>query len=176
MAAFFADWAGAERRFNLSFGQMMDLEEACDKTGIGAIYLRLGSHQYFARDIYHTIRMGLVGGGMSETEAHRLMKDRFDATPLIKSAEMAINILVNQFAGIDPGDTAAPRDVAEPLKAGPILASFLKAGIPPDAVRAMSYADFVNISRAIGGDGVEPPSEQEFADMVARLVKEPTDD
>ena len=33
----------------------------------------------------------------------------------------------------------------------------------------MTYADFVNMARAMGGKDVQPPSEDEFLDMLARV-------
>ena len=169
MADVFMEWGGAERRFALSFGGLLDLEEACGKIGIGEIYLRLGQHRYFARDVYHTIRLGLIGGGMPPSEADRLMKDRFDATPLVKGVEMALEILIAVMAGVEPDRTKAAGDPSQPHDVGEVLASFIKAGLSPDQVRAMRYDDLVRMSRALGGNTVQPPTEQEFADMVARL-------
>lgn len=169
MQAYHAEWAGAERPFRLRFGDVLDLEEACGKIGVGAIYLRMGRHQYFAKDVFETIRLGLVGGGMAPTEARRLMQDRFDHVPMADSLNLAMAILVHLMAGIDPDDTRPAGDPEEPHDTGGILASFVKVGISPESIRAMSYADFVSMARAMGGKDVQPPSEDEFLDMVAKL-------
>ena len=164
----FAHWAGEERRFALRFGHLLDLEEACGKVGIGEIYLRLGQHRYFARDVYNIIRMGLIGGGTPPSEAKRLVDERFDFVPMVERVELAISILVAVMAGIPADETKAPGDPKKPHDAGAIFASFAKANIPPEDVRAIGYRDFVLMMRAMGGSSVQPPSEEEFADMVAR--------
>lgn len=170
MAELFVEWGGAERRLALTYGGLLDLEEACGKVGIGEIYLRLGQHRYRAGDVYHTIRLGLIGGGLTSQEAKRLLDERFDVMPLIQSVEVALDLLISVMAGIEPDETKAPGDPAEPYDVGAILASFAKLGIPAESVRAMSYRDFVLMCRAFGGDTVQPPSEAEFEDMIARMV------
>lgn len=167
--AHYAEWAGAQRPFRLRFGDVLDLEEACGKVGVGALYLRMGRHEYFAKDVYHTILRGLIGGGMAPSEARRLVDDRFDHVPMATSLNLAVEILVNLMAGIEPDDTQAKGDPDTPHDTGGILASFAKVGIPPESIRAMSYADFVNMARAMGGKEVQPPSEDEFLDMIANL-------
>ena len=167
--AHYAEWAGAQRPFRLRFGDVLDLEEACGKVGIGALYLRMGSHQYFAKDVFETIRLGLIGGGMPPSEARSLVQERFEHVPMADSLNLAMSILVNMMAGIEPDEAKAKGDPAEPHDTGAILASFVKIGIPPESIRAMSYADFVNMARAMGGKDVQPPSEDEFLDMVAKL-------
>lgn len=169
MAEIIREWAGAERPFNLSFGGLMDLEEACGKTGFGEIYLRIGRHCYFARDIYHTIRLGLIGGGMTAVEAKRLMDDRFDAVPMAVRAEIALDVLLAVMEGIKPDDTKPAGDPATPYDVGALMASFAKLGVAPHTLRDMSYQDFVHMCRAFGGDSVQPPSEDEFEEMLARL-------
>lgn len=169
MAIHHAEWAGAERPFNLRFGDVLDLEEACGKVGIGAIYLRLGRSEYYAKDVYETILRGLIGGGMAPSEARRLMVDRFDHVPLVQSVELALDILISMMAGIGPDETRGKGDPAEPHDVGTILSSFIKIGIAPEHIRAMTYADFVNMARAMGGKDVQPPSEDEFLDMLARV-------
>jgi hypothetical protein len=162
-------WAGEDRPFNLPFGKLMDLEEACGKVGFGEIYLRLGRHTYFARDIYHTIRLGLIGGGMSSVEAERLMKDRFDAAPMAERVELALDILLSVMEGIKPDETKPAGDPAEPYDVGPLLASFAKLGVAPSALREMSYQDFIHMCRAFGGEKVQPPTEAEFEEMLERM-------
>ena len=170
MTEIVVEWGGAERRLALGFGGMLDLEEACGKIGIGEIYLRLAQHRYFAKDAYHAIRLGLIGGGMRPDEAKRLLDDRFDHTPLSLSVEIALELLMAVLGGIEKDETRAPGDPAEPYDVGGILASFAKLGVPPESVRAMSYADFVAMCRAFSGDTVQPPSEDEFHEMIRRMM------
>jgi hypothetical protein len=162
-------WAGEDRPFNLSFGGLMDLEEACGKVGFGEIYLRIARGSYFVRDVYHTIRLGLIGGGMTSTEAKRLMDDRFDATPMSVRLDLAVEIIVSVMEGIKPDETKPAGDPSTPHDIGPMMASFAKLGVAPSALREMSYADFVHMCRAFGGETVQPPSEEEFEEMLQRM-------
>lgn len=172
MAAIVRNWAGVERSFDLPLGRVFDLEESCGKVGIGAIYARLSSHQFFAADVYHTIKQGLIGGGMSDVDAKRLLDQRFGVVPLVESVELAIDVLVGLMEGVTPREAETGGNPATPLDTGKILHSFVQAGIAPDAVRNMRYADFLNILNAVGSKGDTAPSAEEFEDMVARMVKE----
>ncbi|WP_392338861.1 gene transfer agent family protein [Loktanella salsilacus] len=163
------EWAGAERPFSLSFGGLMDLEEACGKVGFGEIYLRMARGNYFVRDVYHTIRLALIGGGLSSVEAKRLLDDRFDAVPMNVKVELAVEVVLSVMEGIKPDDTKPTGDPSTPYDVGPLLASFAKLGVAPSALREMSYQDFVHMGRAFGGDAVQPPSEAEFEEMLERM-------
>lgn len=166
------EWAGSPRLFRLDYGRVCDLEEACDKTGIGAIYMRLGSSQYQAKYVYHTIRLALVGGGMSALDAEVLMRERFDQRPYFENAEVALDILITLMSGIEPPKDGEPAgDPAEPNAFAQAAAAFVKAGIPPESVRAMRYDDLVAIVRVLRADGKETadaPTEDEFIDMIMR--------
>lgn len=170
MAEILVEWGGAERRLALTFGGLLDLEEACGKTGIGEIFLALGQQRYKAAYVFHTIRLGLIGGGLPAAEVKRLMADRFDAMPLVRSVELAINLLIAVMDGIPPDATRPAGDPVKPYDIGAILASFARIGVGPDQVRAMAYADFVLMCRAFGGASVQPPSEEEFKDMLTRML------
>lgn len=165
----YREWAGVERAFALDFGLACDLESACGDKGIGGIYVRLATHQYHAREVFQTIRLGLIGGGMPRAEADRLVKTRFDEVPLADSVALAVDLLSALNTGVKEDRTkAASGDADGAIDLGKVLANFAQVGIAPDAVRAMRYADFVNLMRSIGGDSVQPPTEEEFADMIRR--------
>lgn len=161
-------WAGVERRFALDFGLICDLEEACGSVGIGEIYMALAQHRYRARYVYSAIKFGLRGGGMAIEDAERLVRLRFSEVPLADSVALAIDLLIAVNEGIPPDATAKPSDPSEPIALGPVLANFAKVGISPEQVRAMRYADFVLLMRSIGGDAVQPPSEDEYFDMIRK--------
>jgi hypothetical protein len=173
MTPLIREWAGSDRVFKLDFGGVMDLEEACAKSGLGAIYLRMGSHQYRAGDIYHTIRLALIGGGMKPIEAQALMRERFDARPMVENHECALEILITLMGGIaPPEDDEGKGDPDEPIPFGEIAANFAKAGVSPASLREMRYDDFIAMLRALRRSGeaeVKPPSEEEYFDMIARM-------
>ena len=73
MAEVIAEWAGKERLFRLTFGSILDLEEICGKDAIGAIFLRVSTGAFKASDVYHILRLALVGGGMAAVEVKQLL-------------------------------------------------------------------------------------------------------
>ncbi|WP_323022397.1 gene transfer agent family protein [Pararhodobacter sp.] len=169
MDALIQEWGGVERAFALDFGLVCDLEEACGEKGVGGIYVRLATHQYHAREVYQTIRHGLIGGGMSRPDVERLMKTRFNEIPLADSVALAVDLLTALNTGVkDDRTRPASGDVDEPYDLGKIFASFAQVGVTPQQVRAMGYSDFCNLMRAVGGDKAQPPTEDEFADMIRR--------
>lgn len=113
--AFFGD---GEKTFAI-VGQEVELER---KTGaaIGAIYTRVmtGSFQY--ADIIETIRLGLIGGGMSPKDAHELVEAYARPTPIIEAFQLAADILEARWSGtpaisqniLDLPDVAATGDLA----------------------------------------------------------------
>ena len=73
----------------------------------------------------------------------------------------------------DKAEAETKSDPAEPTKFGEIAANFVKAGIAPEQLRRIDYGDFVAVVRALrdtGKSNVEPPSEDEYQDMIARLA------
>jgi hypothetical protein len=94
----FAPFAGQERRFKLPLGKIADLERISG-AGIGAIMVRLATHQFKASDIWEPIRLGLEGGGMSEPEATATCMAYHDE-PLMWRAELASQILQAAVNGI----------------------------------------------------------------------------
>lgn len=92
-------FAGRERTFRLRIGEAGELERLCN-AGIGAIMLRLASHQFYSADIRETVRLGLQGGGASEPEATALVMNNVDAKPLADHIQLAADILGAYVSGI----------------------------------------------------------------------------
>lgn len=62
-----------EYLFSLKGKEIEELENVCGKVGFGAIFQRINLGVWFWGDLYHTIRLGLIGGGMGAVEAKRLV-------------------------------------------------------------------------------------------------------
>jgi hypothetical protein len=93
-------FAGRERTFQLRFGEAAELERLCN-AGIGAIMVRLATHQFYTSDIREPIRLGLQGGGMSEPEATALIMGNVDGKPLAgPHLELACDIIGAYVNGI----------------------------------------------------------------------------
>jgi hypothetical protein len=164
-------WAGADRRFALDLGGILDLEEACGRIGIGELFVAISSHKYTLNMVRHTLRIALVGGGMPQKEAERLINDRLLEGGIIGGHAVAVEVILSVMEGVQPDALAGPAKPV-PLDAGEVFAAFVKVGITPQQVREMRYADFANLTKALGRGVVQPPTEEEFNDMVSRLAPE----
>ena len=105
-----ADFAGRPCRFQLRLGEMAELERLCG-AGIGAIFMRLGTHQFSHRDVWDTIRLGLEGGRMSGLAASALVL-RYQDEPLMDYLPLAGRIVAAAVNGV-PKDNAAGNAAAE---------------------------------------------------------------
>lgn len=75
-------YAGSERLFALKGKQIEGLEHELNE-GIGKIVMRVFSGvDYTFRHLRQTIYWGLIGGGMSPTEATELVKQYVDGCPI----------------------------------------------------------------------------------------------
>lgn len=104
-------FAGREREFCLRIGEIGELERICG-AGIGAIMLRLASHQFYSADIWETIRLGLEGGGLLEIEASALVT-RYREQPLAPYLGLAAEIVQAAVSGADPEAAASGEETAE---------------------------------------------------------------
>lgn len=75
------EWADGEYLFALRCGEIEELEadsfnpETGKKgIGIGAIWTRLMSGTWYINDVYNVIRLGLIGGGMEDVAAKRMVE------------------------------------------------------------------------------------------------------
>jgi hypothetical protein len=168
MAAVTLDFAGEPRVFHLRLGEILDVEEACGKVGIGAIYLRLARHEWKVRDVREVLCHGLRGGGMTLADARVLVDERISTGGLSALHALAIDVLLAIMSGIEPDRTQPAGDPETPMDFGEVFAAFAQMGIGPEQVREMRYGDFCAMARAMGKGRVQPPTEDEFRDMVAR--------
>jgi hypothetical protein len=93
------DFGGGAQRFRLAMGEMEELQEA---TGVGPYRClqRLVSGEWHVRDIRDTVRLGLIGGGMSAHDALTLTRRYVEERPdWILNASVAISVLSAALAG-----------------------------------------------------------------------------
>jgi len=74
------EWADGEYPFALRSGEIEELESISFNPetekkgiGIGAVWMRLMGGGWFVGDIFNVIRLGLIGGGLDEIKAKRLV-------------------------------------------------------------------------------------------------------
>lgn len=97
-------WADGDHVFNVAkVAQVLELEEKCD-AGCAEIFDRLRSGRWRFNDVRETIRLGLIGGGMTPPKALVLVKRYVDERPWQESVPVALAILMSAMVGV-PGDT-----------------------------------------------------------------------
>lgn len=95
-------WAHGEDQFCLSkVGLILDLEEKC-KAGLAAIFARIVNSQWGLNDIRETIRLGLIGGGMSPADAMSAVRNHVDdnVAGLAPSVMVAYAVLEAVLVGV----------------------------------------------------------------------------
>lgn len=102
------DFGGDRQRFGLRLGEVGELERLCN-AGVAGILYRLSTSQFYHADVRETLRLGLIGGGLSPPDALALIKIYFDGRPLVESLQIAIDILLAHVHGID-GEIARESD------------------------------------------------------------------
>lgn len=168
------EWAGKERLFRLTLGDVLDLEQACGGDAVGSIFRRVSTGLFRVDDIYHTIRLALIGGGLKKVEVKQLMEAHFDRKPYLDHAALAGDILIALMTGVEESGGDAEGEPA-PIRfseASQICRTF---HLSPNELREMRYADFINMVRGFNASQpkkAEPPTEEEFEDILARYEPE----
>lgn len=121
-------WQGGEHDFCIAaIGNLLALEQACN-AGVAAINARLATGTWYVNDVRETIRLGLIGGGMSAEDAMKCLKANVDANPrgLAPSVLTAMAVLEAALIGVpdDPvGKTPAPDAQLVPVSSTTMAAS-----------------------------------------------------
>lgn len=172
------EWAGKERLFSLSFGGVLDLEQACGDVGLGEIFVRVASGRFRVGEVYHIIRLALIGGGMSKIDAKRLMGTHFDARPYIENNMLAAEILEALMVGIEPSEKQV-EDVPPAHKFSEVSQICRIFNISPVELRAMRFADFANMVKGYAAGTKTRPdhiTEEEFLDILNKYEPEAVQD
>jgi hypothetical protein len=76
------EWGDDEYLFALKGAEIEELQHQCGKVGFGVIFERVNLGGWFWSDIYHIIRLGLIGGGMGAVDAKRKVDFYMGASPV----------------------------------------------------------------------------------------------
>ena len=87
--------------FKLTISAISALQVKC-QSGIGQIYTRVISGQFYSQDLLETVRHGLIGGGMAPKPAHDLIESYSDVVPLEDWQDIATSILAAATHGYKP--------------------------------------------------------------------------
>jgi hypothetical protein len=102
-------WRGGEHPFLLRIGELRALESACD-LGSRVILLALMGSTFRVDHVLETIRLGLIGGGMPDTEARRTLSLALNTcshTALALVAAEALTYSLSWDADDSPGEATA---------------------------------------------------------------------
>jgi len=101
------NWADGEYSFALTIKQLIELQEKCD-AGPPHILARLEGRAWHVSDVRETMRLGLIGGGMSPADALKLTMRYVDERPLGENVLIAQVILSAAIVGAPEGVEDAP--------------------------------------------------------------------
>lgn len=102
VTAFFGD---GEHTFRLqqpdAANPLALVEELQEKTGVGPyrLFNNISTDDFRVGDIREVIRLGLIGGGKSPSEAYRLVTRYFDREPISEYSTIALDIMVGMLFG-----------------------------------------------------------------------------
>jgi hypothetical protein len=97
-----------EHAFALPFHLSKELE-ATTGVGIGVLFQRVRALAFSISDISETIRLALIGGGMTPAEAFKLVETYVKPRPLAESLPVALGILETVWFGT-PADSQDDSD------------------------------------------------------------------
>ena len=173
------EWAGRERVFALRFGEVMALEQACGDgrtpDASGAIFQRVSTGRFRVADLFHVLKQGLIGGGMGLLQADKLVRDHFDRQPYLVTSSVVGEIMLDLMNGIEPSDAGSDGGEPEPYRFSEVVQICRVFNMSPADLKAMSYADFVNMLRGFNAGSarkVDMISDEEFADILAKYEPE----
>jgi tail tube GTA-gp10-like protein len=89
---------GEEYVFRLAWGQLIKLQEARN-CGPFLVLERLHGEDWRMEDIRDVIRFGLVGGGMDEIKARKLVKEYVEQRPPLDALPLAKAVIIAGVAG-----------------------------------------------------------------------------
>ena len=122
------DYCGAEYRCRLTMRLLLELEEECGyyaddgkrPKAVGEIYSAIVDQRFSLNEVKHTIRLGLIGGGMDSGGATRAVSQILadDGLGLAEASSLAMVILSAALFGTPPTqeepDPRGPKKKAKP--------------------------------------------------------------
>lgn len=94
------DWVGGAHTFALPIGQLRKLQQTTD-AGPHELLIRMAQGNWRVDDLVEVIRLGLIGGGMTASEAGPLVLRLFEQHPLIDFREVAYRVIGAAVMGVE---------------------------------------------------------------------------
>ncbi len=92
------EWGDGTYPFALPLAQLEELQRLCD-AGPVVIAGRLEAGAWLVGDVYHTVRLGLIGGGVTPVAALHLCKLYVLARPWVENVMPALAVLQAVLVG-----------------------------------------------------------------------------
>jgi hypothetical protein len=128
------EWAGEERTFRLTARALEDWQEACD-AGPAWVWGLLQNELWKLVHVRETLRLGLIGGGMSPAEAGRLIKLHIE--PYGDNIKPAMCVLEAVIQGV-PDEV--PKSLGETVVSLSPTSPAARSGSPPSGDGAGQWA------------------------------------
>lgn len=105
-------WADGDYTFRLAWGQLIELQE---KTNCGPGYLldQMWQNNWKVEHISQIIRLGLIGGGKTPSEALTLTRNYVESRPPMENLSLAQAILAISLQGAPEEEKGEAQAVAE---------------------------------------------------------------
>lgn len=119
-------WADGEYTFRLRIKEIDELQRICG-AGVGDIAMRVVHGRPYYRDMYDTIRLGLIGGGLAPVKAKELVDMYVDGRPIADlndpssplATTMAIfNAIWFGLSDLADEDSTPKKEIAAAMMAG----------------------------------------------------------
>jgi hypothetical protein len=137
-------FGGEDRTFGFDLNEIEEIQRIVEpgkSVGLGVIIARVMDNDFFFQDVYHTIRLGLIGGGeCSPTRAKELVDTYIVGKPLSP-----------------PGDPSAPLNVAK------VILGNIMWGVAENDEPKKEQGG------AMTGTSTSPQSEQPLSDPASAL-------
>lgn len=91
-------WADGDYVFRLAWGQLIELQEKTD-CGPGYLLDQMWQNNWKVQHISEIIRLGLIGGGQTPTDALKLIRNYVESRPPLENLPIAQAILAISLQG-----------------------------------------------------------------------------
>ncbi len=105
-------WEGGEHSFALRMRDLRALQEKCD-AGPEHIMNRIRTGEWEVDDVYETIRLGLIGGGMAVDEANTLCRKVFERCHILRDGLKLDALAILMFSLLGPPDDQPEKPAGE---------------------------------------------------------------
>ena len=124
---------GQQTQFKLAWRELMKIQEACD-AGPYVVLDRLVSGRWRLQDISEVIKWGLIGAGMPQAEALKLVESEVQGRPPLENLVIAQTVLGAGVVGAPEEEVGKKSEAAS--QEGSSLSQTESSDLPPSSETA----------------------------------------